>query len=312
MSSWEKQLPADTATLEDRKILDHQWKGALEHLSRTGTASSTVNSSLAKDRQNIVHLCYLVQSQVYLRSKLAPVVPSGPGETGVAAMSDGYLDHLVKCLKELQELCVWYEDCYSLHSNVFSSANTANGAPRSQQSGDIPMYAPGGSLFNIEYLRGYCLEKGRAMINSLLAMDFSRAGAKRRPVVIPITSTARNTKRRKGYKASGFLESGENKGDDVFFLEEGEFMSLKSVSKFVDKVEKEAWYVGPLVRMLRQLCSDVQEPVRIWKRHVDEILGVGSEWEDDDSSEDEDMDRRDPEEAAKQNQGDEPSTERRG
>ena len=241
--AWEKQLPLDTATLEDCKYLDHEWKGALEVLGRQDSSTPDL---LSKDRANIVRLCFLVQSQIYLRTKLAPVVPSGADESGIQlAMSDAYLDHLVHILKELQDLCVWYEDCFSLRDQVVSNsagATTAAGRPDSQQSGDNPpLYAPGSSLFNIEYLRGYCLEKGRAMINGFLAMDFSRVGSKRKPVVAPQVPSARATKRRKGYRATGFLVSQEENqnDDDMLLLEEGGFMSPKSVQKFAAKLTTE-------------------------------------------------------------------------
>lgn len=290
--AWEKQLPVDTATLQDQRFLDHEWKGALATISGTGTTTSTTtdvsSDSLAKDRKDIVRLCFLVQSQIYLRSKLAPAVQSG--ESG--AMSDAYLNHLVKCLKDLQQLCVWYEDCYSLFEKVVLTAAPAPEVDanhsESQQEGGTPLYATGSSLFNVEYIRGYCLEKGRPMINTFLATDFSRAGSKRRPVTLPAPLPARKTKRRKGYKASGFLESRENHEDDDILLEEGAFMSLKSVKKFVGKVHREKWYVAPLLRMLEHLCSEVQEPMRLWKQNVNVILGEEVDSDDDDTSSSED------------------------
>jgi hypothetical protein len=289
---WEKQLPLDTATLEDHKYLDHEWKGALEVLSHQDSSTPDL---LSKDRANIVRLCFLVQSQVYLRAKLAPVVPSGADESGIPGMSDAYLDRLEHMLKELQGLCVWYEDCFSLRDQVFSnSAGAAGyGRPDSQQSGDIPpLYPPGGSLFNIEYLRGHCLEKGRATISGFLAKDFSRVGGKRKPAAVSQVPSARATKRRKGYRATGFLVSQEeNQNDGIFFLEEGGFMSLKSVRKFASKLTTETskWYVAPLLRMLERLCLEVQEPVRVWKRRVNVILGDNDESDDDDSSKSEDL-----------------------
>lgn len=282
--AWEKQLLVDTATLEDREYLHQKWNKEVSSVSAPGGS----DANLAKDRRDIARLCFLVESQIYLRSKLAP---SG-GESNGA--SEAYLDHLVKCLKELQQLCVWYEDCYSLYEKVVLTAgDSSSSQSESAQSGSTPLRRPGSSLFNIEYIRGYCLEKGRAMINSLLALDFSRAGSKRRSVPVTVPSHARKTKRRKGYKASGFLEAkGEHQDNDVLFLEEGEFMSLKSVKKFVGKIDQQKWYVGPFLRMLERLCSEIQEPVRLWKRRVDVILGEETEDEDDSSSsEDEDNDK---------------------
>ena len=284
-SVWEKQLPVDTATLEDRNYLEQQWNGAFAQFTTTATADG---DSFLKDRKDIIRLCFLVQSQIYLRRKLAPVVVDSKAEPGVAAMSDAYLDHLVKCLQELQHLCIWYEDCSFLHEKVVPTASEVLGRPSEIQSGATPLYAPGSSLFNVEYIRGYCLEKGRAMINNLLSMDFSRAGAKRRPVASPAAPSARKAKRRKGYKASGFLQSRQNQDEDVLFMEEGEFMSLKSVKKFVNKLDQHKWFVCPLLRMLQRLCSEVQEPMRLWKREVDVVLGEESDSDDSDSSSSED------------------------
>jgi hypothetical protein len=93
----------------------------------------------------------------------------------------------------------------------------------------------------------------------------------------------RQTKRRKGYKSSGFLGSRENQDEDLF-LEEGDFMSLRSIKKFVYKVQSKKWYVGSLLCMLQKLCLDVQEPLQLWKRHVDDILGLERDCDESDSS----------------------------
>lgn len=258
--SWRKDMPADTATLKDCLFMAEQRDAQV--VAHVGE-HSTLGSSEMKEKQDMYYLSNLVRDQIYLRSKLAPIVDSGHGASagGEPALTDTYLNHLVKCLEEIERLCEWYQSCWLVYEKAIDGAQ-------------VPSMS---SRMTVEFINEWCLKTGREWIVNLLSINVTRVGAKKRLVPLPISPSARQTKRRKVCKASGFLQPREEEGNEDFLSAQG--MSLKSVKRFIHKVEQEEnqWFIGPCLRMLQRMCLEIREPIRTWTRQAALILGEGSD-----------------------------------
>jgi hypothetical protein len=267
LTDWENSLPADTSTVSDSgKLAELQ----AQHAECTSSAeddkkdSHQRNNALGapeKDQMGqIRRLAYLLSAQVYLRSRLAPIVElqGGPSEV--------YVDHLLHCLKCLDESCRWYLRCWELHRVIFF-----NSLPPSQATTLTPETAG----LNEDYAIREGLQEGRRVMIQLLKVDTSLAGAKRRKPPEVITGGTRKTKRRRKNKSFQDLIKESERGSEAPNPHEDDFLSSDVVNTFVEQVRSNdsRWYTDHFTKMLLSLSNNIVAPHLAWRRRVETLLG---------------------------------------
>jgi len=203
----------------------------------------------------------LLRQQNYLRTRLAPIVDLGDSSEDEDEPAEAYVNHLVKCMKELEESCRWYYRCWQLHSRVFqSSDSSADTDPISR-----------------EHLMKECLDGGRQTMASLVSMEPTVAGSKRKRKPPPPPSGNRRTKRKR--KSKGFSdfwtegEAGERRFNDE--LDDEDFLSTDIVRRLVERMvaTDTKWFTLYFGKMLRSLSSNIVAPFVRWERRSEFYLG---------------------------------------
>jgi hypothetical protein len=128
VEDWLSQLPPDTSTNEDLQELQQlkdrlllQEFPALDHDTHENSIGSI------QDFNHIRQLMVFIQSQIWLRSKLAcspeDDTDSDDDDDEDPEPSEIYLDYLVHRLHQLREACVWYYQMFHLTREIFSSTS---------------------------------------------------------------------------------------------------------------------------------------------------------------------------------------------
>ena len=279
LTDWESSLPGDTSTVYDMEHLA-QLK-AEQHTDETACQSPPEmdipgnQSSLPVDTsmqvhnlpdptevKNIRNLSHIICAQVYLRSRLAPIVEVDDG-----GPSEAYVDHLLECLKCLDEACRWYLKSWDMHRILFFDPLPL--------SGDNPSVVP--VKWSEDYAITAGLQEGRRVITKLLRIDTSLAGSKKRKAAdsSPVTGGVRKTKRRRRNKSIlDFIKESE-RGSKAPRPDEDEFLSSNAVANFVEQVRSNdnRWYTALFGKMMQSLSLNVVSPFLVWKHRVEIILG---------------------------------------
>jgi hypothetical protein len=272
---WEAALPADTSTLKDQAYLMELKEKLLGSASSEASPPDALHYSGSVAHPGLLDfnemqlLRYHVKSQIYLRSKLAPIVDLGEKDDDVP--TEQYANYLVSCLQKVEACCRWYNNCSKLHKQVY------------EENANIS------SDLDVDFVRKSCIEDGRDEIVSTFTMDITPSGSKRSHLSSQ-PSGARRTKRRKIRRdPSHHVGAGDNLTDnnDYFSdVDERSFFSHKAVERFSKRIGQEAsrWFDEILLDMLRSTSYYIQEPLVSWIRKAECFLGDRRETEDDQSS----------------------------
>ncbi|CAB9514346.1 Transcription factor S-II (TFIIS), central domain [Seminavis robusta] len=301
---WENALPIDTRTLQDTPHLDilqnqieqdtintdnqHALMENAQQQHDTGdNATTPAAAGEARDLpeiqefEEIKRLSYLLRSQQYLRTRLAPI-----GEEDNEGPSEAYVTHLLQCLTYLEQACQWYIASWKLHHTVFFNDNSQNDS--TQQP----------TLLGEDFAVQRGLQEGRKVITQLLRVDTSLAGSKRRRPAENSPGGTRKTKRRRRNKSLMDYIKESERGCDTPNPEEDEFLSAEAVSNFVKQIQSNdnRWYTKHFGKMMQSLSSNIVEPLQAWRKLVEVALGEreatmedteGETSEDDEKSDDE-------------------------
>jgi hypothetical protein len=261
---WERSLPPDTSTLADQNDL-LQLKNDLgpekfEHLrvNKNG-ASESVDIPTLEDLSKVRRLQYLLQAQILLRSRLAIIV-NHHGSTkevgGEPNPTEAYVNHLVRCAKDLEQACAWFYRSWELHQSLLPDPNSLSGS----SGGNI-------SAITLEVLLEDYLNVGKSAVTACVSIDTSPTATKRRQ---PVSPTSRRTKRRKknnmrfGNSSESFLDQ----------FDKEDFLSTVCVDQFVQTLRANdgRWSLGLFGKMLQSLSHFIVDPVLAWSRQVDTLL----------------------------------------
>ena len=266
--SWDVLLPPDSGTAEDQNALSVIQK---ELNSKTYSAfvipeqKDFVQIPSMRDLLNLFRLRYLLKAQIFLRSRLAPIVNhhgSIQYVDGEPNPREAYVDHLTQCCVDLDQLCDWYCRCWELLSTFFCHV-TNMGSIRETATMTFD------DLFN------QFLEFGKKSISSCATMDLSPTASKRRQVPWPTTTSARRPKRRRK-KRSWSDSLTETMDNDT---EVGELMSTRYVDQFVASLRDtvDLWCISLCLKMLQTLSHYIINPVVDWKNKVRDLLDENNE-----------------------------------
>ena len=271
LERWEESLPVDTAALEDWARLQDLRRKIRERESSAATCPQKSNGDCVSrptchHYNSIQRLRYFIQAQIYLRTKLAPIVDIG--EKDENEPTEAYVIFLVKCLEKLDSACEWYNKCWLLSQQVFAASESS-------------------TLLDPEFLRKGCIETGRDEIVNLMAMDIKPSGRKRQPALPP--PGVRRTKRRRiqrDFSSKLGCSSTDEDGDYFSDLGDELFFSNRAVERFAKKARPELgkWFENYFLGMLTSISHHIQEPLENWTRSAECILGERQESYDDQSS----------------------------
>ena len=266
---WDKSLPSDTSTLEDKETLAQMETQQEEDAPLT--AGDALQAQVSKGQNfpsneevsEVRRLLTVLKKQIYLRSRLAPIVEH-PGDGGP---SEVYVDHLFQCLKYLESACQWYLECWNLHKRVFFPCPASSSTGSSNQQS---------AKLNEDFTIQEGLQKGRHAVIQVLKADTSLAAAKRRrqPEHSP-TMGRRKTKRRRKNKSFQEIVKENERGGEQPNPQEDEFLSVEVVNDFVEQLwsQDNRWYLRNFGKMLLSLSLNIVTPLLSWRRRVEALLG---------------------------------------
>lgn len=298
---WATSLPHDTSTVRDREQLA-MIRDAVDRQDFPDIPdnNNNIDDDIPQSSQppafevpskqeldSVRQLVVWIRSQVFLRSRLAPVVV----EDGAAAAesddepTESYLDYLVTCLKELEEGCRWYYRCWQLHYRVLYGGSLQ---PNSSSSSSASR-----ELIPPNFLLKDCLEGARSTFMMLISMDASVAGSKRKrrrqQQHIPSSpSSTRRTKRQRkftefwheaggGGNGNGGSPSTSCGGGRTFNedVDEEDFRSTRIVKRLVERMRTSdpRWYSQYFGKMLQSLSCNFVAPFDKWKHRAEYYLG---------------------------------------
>ena len=263
------KLPPDTMTMNDvpeilqlKESLDKDYSfSCIESDANIGNSGSFPIPSV-KDLTKVNFLLFQVRAQRYLRTKLATITDHG--ERGDEDPTEAYVNHLVSCLEQLDQVCTWYDKCYLFHQQVVGTGTTKL----------LP-------VLDFETVQN-SIENGIDQLISLSAIDMSHGGAKRKPANIP--SGTRKTKRRRIHKEPGFMSTtqvirhvncNENENDHFILRKEGQYMNNKCVQEFTKRIlqSDHRWFQIFFCEMLRNISLHLHDPMLKWKNEAEAVLG---------------------------------------
>lgn len=288
LTNWEALLPPDTSTVDDSgqlKQLEAQHVGNesipstppplgnSDSLPTLGGDTQTRNLPSLLEFNRIKSLANVLSAQIYLRSRLAPVVELDDGPSEI------YVDHLLECLKSLAEACRWYFLSWKLHCTVFFDSPLPLPLAPIEKSTGV-------SKWPEDYAIQAGLQEGRRVITRLIRIDTSLAGSKKRRPADNSSNGIRKTKRRRRNKPLvDFIKESE-RGSKPPSPDEDEFLSSDAVTNFAEQVASNdnRWYTGHFGKMMLSLSFNIVSPFLAWKYGVETILGDRSEGEGDSHS----------------------------
>jgi len=284
LRKWESMLPPDTSTIDDTGHLsqlqaqhvngDVSWSTPTEENPSSDTCNTQQqqqqqqqqqadnlrlhNPPTSCEIQDVRRLSTVLKSQQYLRSRLAPKTELDDGLSYVHA------DHLMECLKFLDEACQWYLVCWDLHKAIFS----ARAPSMEKATANTPKVAE-------EYAIQAGLQEGRRVITNLLWIDASVAGSKKKRHAEKSPSGVRKTKRRRKSKSLADYIKESERGAQPPNPAEDDFLSSNAVCTFVEQLKSSdtRWYMGYFGKMLQSLSLNIVAPYLVWKHDVEIILG---------------------------------------
>jgi hypothetical protein len=269
LMEWERSLPPDTSTIVDQNDL-LQLKNNLGpekfeplRVNKNG-ASESVDIPTLEDLSKVRRLQYLLQSQILLRSRLAIIV-NHHGSTkevgGEPNPTEAYVDHLVRCAKDLEQACAWFYRSWELHESLFPDPNSLSRS----SGGDI-------SAITLDVLLKDYLDVGKSTVTTCASIDASPTATKRRQ---PISPTSRRTKRRK----KNNMRFGNSPQNFLDQFDKEDFLSTVCVDQFVQTLRANdgRWSLGLFGKMLQSHSHFIVGPVLAWSRRADILLRENSD-----------------------------------
>jgi hypothetical protein len=295
---WEEALPPDTAILMlDRAELkrveqDLQRDFAIFHVARFHNASDESSnaafSKLRSEHAACSQLMKLIRTQMFLRTKLAPVEMDENEEDDEEELSnnDGgenekddeesvvtetYVDYLQQCLNDLERACQWHYQCWKLLHRLFA-------VDRNYQQ-------PPPSISREHLIRNF-LALGRYTLTSLLLQDPSCGAFQRKS-----QSRKRSHEASTGGEAAAAMQARHSKRlrtipeqwlvstfaprDTCDQDDESLLSSWDMVKTFVSQVceTDQRWYTKYLGNMLCSISFMVVSPYMKWERSALSFLG---------------------------------------
>lgn len=278
--------------------------------SSFSSSSSTTIPSWG-ELEMIRRLILLLRFQQYLRTRLAPIVVEEEADANADddEPTEEYINHLVGCLKELEQHCAWYYQCWEWHVQIFSHTTTTNttrpeaaSVPSSSSSSPLPSASLSSSSLTHRQkepidrnaLLQDGLQGGRRMLISLATMDCTVAACKRKrrrkaaPEPVVSLPGTRRTKRQR--KSRGFGDSyltindrtnPEDRPEDhaanaLGLMGTGESMlSNELVTSLVDRfrLHDDRFYANCMGNMLSSLSCHILAPLIKWQGKVEYYLG---------------------------------------
>ena len=286
---WEAKLPPDTRTLDDEEHLVSMKAKIVgtASSSSSGTKKQKHSTSITESNNmlpsydeytRILTLRYLLEAQVYLRSKLSKI-ESPDGEErytdGVRNPTEPYVNHLVQCCKDLILSCDWYCKAWKLLQHYFGD-NDVVLSPNEEEQVNYKF-----NELTFEGLINEYLEFGKDTIINSTVVDVnscSSAGKRRQPIS-PSKSTGRRNKRRKtGRNSTIHYDEDENTIDILSTASslDSDIYSTELVDLFVKAIEQSTnscWYAIAMGKTYQAISHLVVNPLVVWKGQAALILG---------------------------------------
>jgi hypothetical protein len=275
---WDAILPPDTSTWEDQSDLNNLQRELNSKTCRViglTDRKDGVEIPRLDDLKKILHLRYLLQAQIFLRSRLATIV-NHHGSTkfvgGEPNPTEAHVNNLTECCRDLNQACEWYCKCWELLTTFF---------------GQIPSFTAD-KLITFDNVFDEYLEFGKNCLVNCASMDLRSTASKRRQLLSP-TSNKRRPKRRRKHASWG--SSPDHVLESV--ADEGDLRSTSFVDQFVRTLEQstESWFLVLFGKMLQTVSHFVVDPLLTWRRKARLLIGdkdeLGDAMNDEDGMEDE-------------------------
>ncbi|VEU39421.1 unnamed protein product [Pseudo-nitzschia multistriata] len=287
-------LPPDTSTLEDeaslRKIKS-KITGAASVLNGIDTENSKSLASLPTnwDFRRIQGLRYHLESQIHLRKKLSKIENHSGMELftdGLRNPTEGYVNYLVQCSKDLAQACSWYCKSWNLLMYYFGDGMDGSGdfdtsTPNNNDSngGETEETLDLGKLTFSGFMTDYIMCGKDTIVNTTM-IDITSSGAsnKRQQATARASSTRRTKRRRKvlgGMDIDEEIDEGKSKVLLAASKVDTDVLSMIYIDSFIAALSESMHYgyVTTLASMLWSLSHLVANPLISWKRTAGRILG---------------------------------------
>lgn len=268
---WHSRLPADTAMGEDRhhiKQLEEDFSSKKYESIVFVDLKENIELPSIAELQEILRLRHLLQAQIFLRSKLAPIVNlhgSMKYIDGEPNPTEPLVNHLVSCCKDLDSTCQWYLQCWELLTTCFTQ--------RSGQSSNEGEST--GQDLNYESIVSDFLEYGKVCLVNAAAMDVESTSSKRKHVHTSPPGHRRAKRRRKHIKwgPDHSLET---------IADEGDIRSTFFVDTFVNRLNQhpQNWSISLFGKMLRCVSHYIVDPLVRWQARAHLLLGIDDDYQE--------------------------------
>jgi Transcription factor S-II (TFIIS), central domain len=262
--NWEMLLPNDTSMLDDLDYLQ-----SIQQQLEQNVVNMTPNllHSTSKQDQNriekIQRLRFVTQSQIYLRTRLAPVEMIIEQQVDENEPSEVYIDHLNSCLRTLDEALEWFCKSWKLQQAIVNEI-------------DLPsVVSP--FVFHKEYI-----DAGRHTLRNLITITANRSVLKKRTAVS--NPGARRTKRRKIQRDLEAMPSSIQRYSESESIDSvmDEFLTspvtFAALSRFPDKIQPllRKWFENFCLQMLSMMLNLILAPLEECEVEISNILGEES------------------------------------
>lgn len=254
----EDQLPADTSMDDDQEELDklqNEISSKTYDRIRLPKQKGDLESPNVEELDQMLRLRYLLRAQIYLRSRLAKI----ENHAGSAKHIDGeqnptetYVNHLVACCRDLEQLCDWFCQCWGLLASFFGeqsgSSQEADGIFKRQ--------------LTVDHIASKFYEAGKNIIMNALSIDLDSTISKRRQPISPSPQKGRQSKRRR------LNDPGQNAG--LYKIS-----SNSVVERLLSAIKEKSTnsFLFSAGKMIHRVSSCILDPCLVWKQRACELLG---------------------------------------
>eukprot|EP00980_Cylindrotheca_fusiformis_P009230 scaffold2012_cov193-Cylindrotheca_fusiformis.AAC.2 len=254
------QLPPDTSMDSDQDELDrlkHEISSKTYNPIQLPKQNERIETPSIEDLHQIQHLRYLLRRQVFLRSRLAKI----ENHAGSAKYIDGepnptetFVNHLVQCCRDLEQLCDWFCHCWELLSLFFREESDTT-LPQADSNPEVQL--------SVDHIVSSYYETGKTTITNSLAINLDSTVSKRRNPQSPPPQKGRHSKRRRTNRSGAFAEQAIRSSNGA-------------VEHLLEAIRDSRICPSILTmagKMIRSLCQFVLDPCIDWKERVGQLLG---------------------------------------
>jgi hypothetical protein len=294
VQDWERKLPPDTSLRDDhlqsiQKSINEEFPLVRATFDRSNLPSAD-NGDDSEDiptfeqHRACRRLIALLRSQLYTRTRLAPIDVSESEEMAAAALdaedpdpTEDYVNYLVQRLRELEEACQWHYLCWKLLCEIFDPKNRHG--ERSER-------------ISRDFLLRNCLQTGRTVIATLAANTNTsakvaalRSKAQKRSLLAvqdgPHSPERKSKRRRKSKEFSDFWIPSEqilhysSTNETSMPLDNDDLVSAALGKSFVQRAKgmDARWFSQCFGTMLQSILSLMVVPYVRWERRAQFYLG---------------------------------------